>query len=185
MPGNLTLEELTNAVDAGEIDTVIMAQVDMQGRLMGKRFHARHFLDSAVEETHSCNYLLTVDAEMEPVPGYKSASWEKGYGDYVMKPDLATLRRTPWMEGTALVLCDVLDHHGRAEVPVSPRAILKRQIEKLESMGLSAMMASFRRPNPDRASAATSSIRTRWTPPTTTRSQRTPAKKSRGRRARR
>jgi len=142
MPGNLTLEELSNAVEAGEIDTVVMAQVDMQGRLMGKRFHARHFLDSAVEETHSCNYLLTVDAEMEPVPGYKSASWEKGYGDYTMKPDLSTLRRTPWLDGTALVLCDLLDHHGHAEVPMSPRAILKRQIAKLESMGLSAMMAS-------------------------------------------
>ena len=92
MPGLLTIAELTKAVEAGEIDTVIMAQVDMQGRLMGKRFHAQHFLDSAVNETHSCNYLMTVDMEMEPVPGYKSASWEKGYGDYMMKPDLATLR---------------------------------------------------------------------------------------------
>ncbi len=142
MAGNLTLEELTSEVENGEIDTVVMAQVDMQGRLMGKRFHARHFLESAVEETHSCNYLLTVDAEMEPVPGFKSASWEQGYGDYTMKPDLSTLRRTPWMEGAALVLCDILDHHGAAEVPVSPRAILKKQIARLEAMGLSAMMAS-------------------------------------------
>ena len=142
MPGLLTIAELTKAVEAGEIDTVIMAQVDMQGRLMGKRFHAQHFLDSAVNETHSCNYLMTVDMEMEPVPGYKSASWEKGYGDYMMKPDLATLRRLPWQEGVAFVLCDVMDHHGHADIPVSPRAILKKQIARLEAMGLSAMMAS-------------------------------------------
>lgn len=142
MPGLLTLAELTKAVEAGDIDTVIMAQVDMQGRLMGKRFHASHFLESAVNETHSCNYLMTVDMEMEPVPGYKSASWEKGYGDYMMKPDLATLRRLPWQEGVALVLCDVMDHHGDEDIPVSPRAILKRQIARLADMGLSAMMAS-------------------------------------------
>ncbi|MEM8556048.1 MAG: glutamine synthetase, partial [Pseudomonadota bacterium] len=78
MPGNLTLETLTSLVASGDIDTVIMAQVDMQGRLMGKRFHAQHFLDVGVHETHSCNYLLTVDMEMEPVPGFKSASWEQG-----------------------------------------------------------------------------------------------------------
>jgi glutamine synthetase len=142
MPGNLTLDALRAAVDAGDIDTVIMAQIDMQGRLMGKRFHARHFLEAGVHETHSCNYLLTVDMEMEPVPGYKSASWSQGYGDYMMKPDLATLRRVPWQEGTALVLCDILDHHGHAEIPVSPRAILKRQIALLNDAGLSAKMAS-------------------------------------------
>ncbi|MFW6024317.1 MAG: glutamine synthetase family protein [Dichotomicrobium sp.] len=142
MPGNLTIDQLKEAFAAGEIDTVVMAQVDMQGRLMGKRFHARHFLDSGVHETHSCNYLLTVDAEMEPVPGYKSASWSQGYGDYMMKPDLSTLRRTPWMEGTALVLCDILDHHGHHEVPVSPRAILKRQVRRLAEKGLTAKAAS-------------------------------------------
>ncbi len=142
MAGNLTLDELTTAADTGEIDTVVMAQVDMQGRLMGKRFHVRHFLESAVEETHSCNYLLTVDMEMEPVPGFASASWEKGYGDYTMKPDLSTLRRLPWAEGTALVLCDLYDHATHAEVAVSPRAILKRQVERLASRGLVAMMGS-------------------------------------------
>lgn len=142
MGAPLSLDDLTAAVDAGEIDTVIMAQVDMQGRLMGKRFHARHFLESAVHETHSCNYLLTVDLEMEPVPGYKSASWSQGYGDYMMKPDLATLRRIPWQEGAALVLCDILDHHGHADIDVSPRAILKRQLARLEERGMSAMMAS-------------------------------------------
>jgi glutamine synthetase len=138
----MTLDDLRAAVDIGEIDTVVAAQTDMQGRLMGKRFHARHFLDSAHEETHACNYLLTVDMEMEPVPGYKSAGWAQGYGDYVMKPDMTTLRRIPWAEGTALVLCDVRDHHGHAEIAVSPRAILKRQIARAEAMGYRPMMAS-------------------------------------------
>ena len=142
MSGNLTLEELKAAVASGEIDTVIMAQIDMQGRLMGKRFHAQNFLDAGVEETHSCNYLLTVDMEMEPVPGYKSASWAAGYGDYTMKPDLSTLRRIPWLDGTALVICDILDHQTHEPVPVSPRAILKRQIARLDAMGLVPMMAS-------------------------------------------
>ena len=140
--GPLTIPDLTAAAESGEIDTVIMAQVDMQGRLMGKRFHVRHFLDSAVHETHACNYLLTVDMEMEPVPGFRSASWEKGFGDYMMKPDLGTLRRLPWQEGTALVICDIMDHHGKADIAVSPRAVLKRQIARLEALGLSAMMAT-------------------------------------------
>ena len=111
MAGNLTFAELKKAVAAGEIDTVVAAFVDMQGRLIGKRFQAEFFVQSAHEETHGCDYLLANDIEMEPVPGYAVANWEKGYGDFVMKPDLATLCRTPWLEGTALVLCDVLDHH--------------------------------------------------------------------------
>ncbi|WP_112322218.1 glutamine synthetase family protein [Oceanibium sediminis] len=142
MTAPLTIEALNAAVADDEIDTVIMAQTDMQGRLMGKRFHARHFLDSAVHETHSCNYLLTVDMEMEPVEGYKSASWAQGYGDYMMKPDLYTLRRLPWAPGTALVLCDVLDHAGKEEIAISPRAILKKQLRRLSERGLTAMMAS-------------------------------------------
>ncbi len=142
MPGQLTLDQLQEAFDAGEIDTVIVAAVDMQGRLMGKRFHAAHFLESGHTETHCCNYLLTVDMEMHTVPGYKTASWSTGYGDYVMKPDLATLRRVPWQEGTALVLCDLLDHHTHEEVPQSPRSILKRQIVRARAMGFDAMMAT-------------------------------------------
>ena len=142
MPGGLTLGELAAAVADGAIDTVLVAQVDMQGRLMGKRFQAEFFLESAHVETHGCNYLLATDFEMETVPGYKATSWAAGYGDYVMKPDLATLRRVPWLEGTALVLCDVLDHHGHGEVPHSPRAILKRQIARLRELGLQAMVAS-------------------------------------------
>jgi len=142
MPANLTLETLSEAFAAGDIDTVIVAAIDMQGRLMGKRFHAAHFLNGGWQETHCCNYLLATDMEMITVPGYAASSWEKGYGDYVMKPDLATLRRVPWLEGTALVLCDLLDHHTHEEVAHSPRAILKRQVERARKMGFSAMMAT-------------------------------------------
>ena len=137
-----TFDQLKKDVAAGAIDTVLAVLVDMQGRLLGKRFHAQFFVDGAYEETHSCNYLLATDMEMETVPGYKSTSWEKGYGDYAMKPDLATLRRIPWLEGTALVICDVLDHHTHEEVAHSPRAILKKQVKRLEAMGMKAFMAS-------------------------------------------
>ena len=142
MAGKLTLEQLKLAVQSGEIDTVLAVQVDMQGRLMGKRFQAEYFVDSAWEETHSCNYLLATDMEMQTVDGYRSTSWQAGYGDYTMKPDLDTLRRIPWLDGTALVICDVLDHHTHTEVPHSPRAILKKQIARLHDMGLKAFMAS-------------------------------------------
>ena len=141
MPGNMTLSELKTLVDAGEIDTVLVCGIDMQGRLMGKRFHAQFFVNGGYEETHCCNYLLTVDMEMTTVQGYKSSSWETGYGDYVLKPDLATLRRIPWLPGTALVLGDTLDHHGH-EVPHSPRAILKRQVARARAMGFEPMMAT-------------------------------------------
>lgn len=99
MPANLTFDALKAAVAAGEIDTVAVCLVDMQGRLMGKRFVAQHFVDGAHDETHCCNYLLATDMEMYTVPGYKSTSWAAGYGDYVMKPDLSTLRRLPWPPG--------------------------------------------------------------------------------------
>ncbi len=142
MTTSYTFDNLKSDVADGRIDTVLAVLVDMQGRLMGKRFHAQYFVDSAYEETHSCNYLLATDMEMETVSGYKSTSWEAGYGDYTMKPDLSTLRRIPWLEGTALVLCDVLDHHTHEEVPHSPRAILKKQVKRLEAMGMKAFMAS-------------------------------------------
>lgn len=142
MASNLSLEELTELVSSGEIDTVLACQVDMQGRLMGKRFHAKYFLDSAVDETHSCNYLLATDIEMDTVEGYKASSWRQGYGDYIMKPDLSTLRLTPWLEGTALVICDVLDPNSHEEITHSPRTILQKQISRLEQMGFKAMMAS-------------------------------------------
>lgn len=142
MSSSYTFDDLKRDVAEGLIDTVLACQVDMQGRLMGKRFQAEFFIESAWKETHSCNYLQATDIEMETVSGYKSTSWEKGYGDYTMKPDLATLRRIPWLEGTALVLCDVLDHHTHEEVAHSPRAILKKQVKRLEAMGLKAYMAS-------------------------------------------
>ena len=142
MSSSYTFDDLKRDVAEGHIDTVLACQVDMQGRLMGKRFQAEFFIESAWKETHSCNYLQATDIEMETVSGYKSTSWEKGYGDYTMKPDLATLRRIPWLEGTALVLCDVLDHHTHEEVAHSPRAILKKQIKRLEAMGMKAYMAS-------------------------------------------
>lgn len=137
-----TIDDLRKDVAEGRIDTVLACQVDMQGRLMGKRFQAEYFVESAWKETHSCNYLIATDMEMETVSGYKATSWEKGYGDYTMKPDLATLRRIPWLEGTALVLCDMLDHHTHEEVAHSPRAILKKQVKRLEDMGMKAYMAS-------------------------------------------
>jgi len=139
--GMLTLEALGKAAAEGRIDTVLVGFPDMFGRLVGKRFHARFFVEHAHQQTHACDYLLANDIDMEPVPGYAAASWEKGYGDFVLKPDLSTLRRTPWLEGTALVLCDVLDHEGR-EVAHGPRAILRRQIERLRERGLAAMTAS-------------------------------------------
>lgn len=142
MANNLSLDELKKSVANSEIDTVLVCQVDMQGRLMGKRFHAQYFIDSAVDETHSCNYLLATDFEMETVEGYKATSWESGYGDYTMVPDLGTLCLTPWLEGTALVLCDLIDHATHKPVPHSPRAILKAQVAKLEAMGMVPMMAS-------------------------------------------
>lgn len=142
MPANLTFEQLRQDVSDGKIDTVLTCIVDMQGRLMGKRFHAAHFIDGAYEETHGCDYLLATDLEMIPVPGFAAASWEKGYGDYTHKPDLTTLRRVPWLEGTAMVMCDVLDHHTHAEVPHAPRTVLKRQIARARALGFSPMMAT-------------------------------------------
>ena len=142
MPATYTFDDLKRDVAEGRIDTVLACVVDMQGRLMGKRFQAQFFVEGAYEETHSCNYLLATDMEMETISGYKATSWEKGYGDYTMKPDLSTLRRIPWLEGTALVLCDVLDHHTHEEVPHSPRAILKKQVARLEAMGIKAFMAT-------------------------------------------
>ena len=139
--GMLSLGDLKREIAAGTIDTVVAAMVDMQGRLIGKRFHAQFFADSGHEETHGCNYLLGVDIEMEPVPGYKAASWDLGYGDFTLKPDMATLRRVPWLPGTALVICDVVDHHHE-DVPHSPRAMLRKQLRRLEAMKLKAYLAS-------------------------------------------
>ncbi len=142
MPANLTFDALKAAVAAGEIDTVVACITDMQGRLQGKRFVAHHFVASAWEETHCCNYLLATDFEMVTVQGFAATGWNKGYGDYVMKPDLATLRRLPWLPGTAMVMCDVLDHHTQELVPHAPRSVLKRQIERAKALGFDVMMAT-------------------------------------------
>ncbi len=141
MHAPLTLDGLKEAFAAGSIDTVLACQIDMQGRLMGKRFHADFFLKHALDETHSCNYLLATDMEMDTVSGYAATSWQAGYGDYIMKPDLSTLRRIPWLEGTALVLCDTLDHHYQP-VAHAPRNILRKQIERLTALGMRPMMAT-------------------------------------------
>jgi glutamine synthetase len=142
MAGKLSFDQLKSAVAAGEIDTVLVAAIDMQGRLIGKRFLAQFFVESAYEETHGCNYLMADDIDMEPVPGYKAASWSRGYGDFVMKPDLNTIRPVPWLEKTALVLCDSQDHHTRDDLPHSPRGILRKQLRRLEDRGFLAYFAS-------------------------------------------
>ena len=142
MTGNLTFKDLELAVTDGSIDTVLVCMVDMQGRLMGKRFHAKHFISEGHKETHCCDYLLATDLEMGTPDGYAATSWEDGYGDYTMKPDLTTLRKTPWLDGTAMVICDVLDHHTHEEVTHSPRAILKKQIKRLQEMGFDPIMAT-------------------------------------------
>ncbi len=142
MAGTISFDDLKKKVGAGEIDTILVGGVDMQGRLIGKRFLAKFFVESAYGETHGCNYLLADDIDMEPVPGYKAASWSKGYGDFVMKPDLSTIRLTPWLEKTALVLCDIQDHHTHQDLPHSPRGILKKQLARLTERGYLAYFAS-------------------------------------------
>lgn len=142
MPGTLSFEDLKTRVAEGTVDTVLVCLVDMQGRLMGKRFHAVNFVETSYKETHCCDYLLATDLEMATPDGYAATSWQSGYGDYVMKPDLETIRLVPWLEGTAMVLCDVLDHHTHEPVPHSPRAVLKKQIARLEALGFDAMMAT-------------------------------------------
>ena len=142
MPDILSMKTLRAAVQNGSVDTVIAAFPDMQGRLMGKRFHAQFFIDHAWEETHCCNYLIATDLEMATVDGYASTSWSSGYGDYVMRPDLDTLCMLPWLDATALVLCDLLDHHTHELVPHAPRTILKQQLKRAADIGLSMMAAT-------------------------------------------
>jgi glutamine synthetase len=134
----LTLEELRLGVSSGAVDTVALALVDMQGRLQGKRLHAPYFLDAVVPHgSEACDYLLAVDVDMNTVDGYAMSSWERGYGDIVLVPDLSTLRRLPWQPGTVLVQADVNFLDG-TPVPVSPRQILRRQTDALAAAGLVA-----------------------------------------------
>ncbi|AIR97346.1 glutamine synthetase family protein [Streptomyces glaucescens] len=138
----LGAEELHALVAGGEIDTVVLAFPDMQGRLQGKRFAARFFLDEVMRHgTEGCNYLLAVDAEMNPVDGYAMSSWDSGYGDFAMHPDLATLRRVPWNPGTALAVADLAWADG-SPVTAAPRQILRRQLDRLAELGLTAQVGT-------------------------------------------
>jgi glutamine synthetase len=138
----LSLDELIALADSGGVDTVIVAITDMQGRLQGKRCSVRYFLEEVVPHSaEACNYLLAVDVDMRTVAGYSMSSWERGYGDFVMQPDLSTLRLTSWNPGTALVLCDLAWEDG-TPVEASPRQVLKRQIGRLAERGLEAYVGT-------------------------------------------
>jgi glutamine synthetase len=140
--GMLSLDELRDDAEAGTIDTVVTAFTDMQGRLFGKRIQVEFFLDEVTDQgIEGCNYLLALDMEMDPVPGYEMANWEKGYGDFGIRPDMATLRRIPWLDRTALVICDVTDHDGEP-VAASPRQVLIAQYERAREMGYVPMFGT-------------------------------------------
>ncbi len=141
--GVLDLQQLKQLADTGEIETVVVAFTDHYGRLMGKRFDAHFFLESAAKSgTHGCDYLMTTDMEMEPVPGYKFANWELGYGDFHMVPDLDTLRIASWLDRTAIVLCDLEDEKNHKPVDIAPRTILRKQVEAAIALDLECQAAS-------------------------------------------
>ena len=141
--GMITVDRLRELVEQGEVDTVIAAICDMQGRLVGKRVTGRFFVDHCLEHgTHFCTYLLGTDMEMETPEGYALMNWETGYGDYLARPDWATLRVIPWLEKTALVMGDAVDEATGELVPVAPRTILERQVERAAALGFRPMMAS-------------------------------------------
>jgi glutamine synthetase len=138
----LELADLERDIESGAVDTVVIAMTDMQGRLAGKRLDARHFLDGVLEHgAEGCNYLLAVDIDMSTLPGFEMSSWERGYGDFVFRPDLSTLRRASWLPATAIVLCD-LEWHDGTPVAASPRQILRRQLDRLAERGWSAAVGS-------------------------------------------
>ncbi|HET7671738.1 MAG TPA: glutamine synthetase family protein [Burkholderiales bacterium] len=141
--GLLTLDELGKLVKQGEIDTVVAGFTDHYGRMLGKRFDAEMFIEQvAAEGGHACDYVLTVDMEMEPVPGYKFANWELGYGDFHMVPDLTTLRRASWLDRSALVICDIKDEETHDLVHVAPRSILRRQVDAAAKLKFQAFAAT-------------------------------------------
>jgi glutamine synthetase len=138
----LSRDKLAQLIAAGDVDTVIVAFTDMQGRLMGKRVSARFFADEVAERgAECCNYLFAVDVDMNTVGGYAMSNWDTGYGDMVMMPDLTTLRLIPWLPGTALVLADLARHDGRPIEP-APRSVLRRQLDRLAQRGLRAYVAT-------------------------------------------
>src|SRR5438132_1044423 len=135
MPGRLALKQLEQLIRKGEVDTVLTVFPDTFGRLMGKRVVGSYFLDHVADEgAHACIYLFTVDMEMEPLPGFKLTSWERGYGDMKVVPDLGTLRLLPWLAKTALVFCDVYTEEGEP-IEEAPRWVLKRQVERAAAQG--------------------------------------------------
>jgi glutamine synthetase len=139
----LTLEQLAQQVEQGEIDTVAVVFADLYGRLLGKRCDASFFLDSVAESgTHGCNYLVTVDMEMEPVEGYEAANWDLGYGDFHLQPDLGTLRKASWLDRTAIVQCNLDDDSTHQPVAVAPRSLLNVQIQAAATLGYVAQAAS-------------------------------------------
>ncbi len=141
--GFLTLDALKNAVEHEQIDTVVVAFTDHYGRLLGKRFDAEMFVEDITKGgAHACNYLITVDMEMEPVPGYKYANWELGYGDFHLIPDMATLRQASWLDRSAFVICDLRDEKSDELVNVGPRSILRKQIDVAHEMGFESFAAS-------------------------------------------
>ncbi len=141
--GILTVDALRAAVEAGAIDTVLVTFTDLYGRQLGKRLDAGFFLENIAEAgTHACNYLLTVDMNMDPAPGYRFANWEKGYGDFQLAADLSTLRAAAWLEKTAVVVCDVVDPQTHRLVELAPRSVLKRQIARAAGLGYRAMIGS-------------------------------------------
>lgn len=141
--GKLSVAQLQKKVAAEEIETIVVAFTDHYGRLVGKRFDAEFFLESALKGgTHGCDYLLTTDMEMEPVPGYDFANWELGYGDFHLVPDLQSLRMADWLDKTALVLCDVQDEQSHDWVAVAPRSILREQWAQSQKMGYDCFAAS-------------------------------------------
>ncbi|MCK6692602.1 MAG: glutamine synthetase family protein [Thermoanaerobaculia bacterium] len=143
MKGLLTLQKLQDKIASDAIETVIVAFTDHYGRLMGKRFDAEFFAElAATSGTHGCDYLLTTDMEMDPVPGYRFANWELGYGDFHLVPDLATLREAAWLDKTALVLCDVVSDKTHALIPEAPRSVLRTQIEAAQMTGFQCFAAS-------------------------------------------
>ena len=141
--GKLQPAELRECVERGEIETVVVGFTDHYGRLFGKRFDAGMFLDDVVQEgAHGCDYLLTADMEMEPVPGYRFANWELGYGDFHLVPDFSTLRLASWLEKSAIVLCDLKSEKTHDYVSVAPRSILRRQLDGAQALGFDAYAAS-------------------------------------------
>lgn len=143
--GRLDTTMLRGQIEVGEIDTVLVVFPDLQGRLMGKRVTGHHFVDHILDgggAIEACNYLIALDVDMTPLPGYEFANWEQGYGDFTCVPDLTTLRSIPWLEKTALVVCDLVDEETGAPVEESPRQVLRRQIERAEALGYTVNIGS-------------------------------------------